>query len=130
MRFRTKEHSLHCGVDLHARKMHACAECVSVWHWLADLCHRQAIPFILSHALYMKVTHDGKVNSLSVFAHKLGRAVHFMHLTRGTLTGVGRTLTDQSALLRHNDKAPALPRAWPLPTISPYLLHFETAVFN
>ena len=29
------------------------AECVFTWYWLADLCHREQIPFVLGHALYM-----------------------------------------------------------------------------
>ena len=29
------------------------------WHWLADLCEDQSIPFTLGHALYMKAVHGG-----------------------------------------------------------------------
>src|SRR5262245_56387706 len=35
-------------------------ECMFAWYWLADLCHEQAIPFVLGHALYMKAIHGGK----------------------------------------------------------------------
>lgn len=35
-------------------------ECMFVWYWLADLCSREAIPFVLGHALYMKAIHGGK----------------------------------------------------------------------
>ena len=35
-------------------------ECVFCWYWLADLCHRDGIPFVLGHALYMKAIHGGK----------------------------------------------------------------------
>jgi transposase len=36
------------------------AECMFAWYWLADLCEREAIPFVLGHALAMKAVHGGK----------------------------------------------------------------------
>jgi hypothetical protein len=30
-------------------------ECMVAWYWLADLCARESIPFVLGHALYMKL---------------------------------------------------------------------------
>jgi transposase len=30
------------------------------WYWLADLCERESIPFVLGHALAMKAIHAGK----------------------------------------------------------------------
>ena len=36
------------------------AECMFAWYWLADLCEREAIPFVLGHALAMKAIHGGK----------------------------------------------------------------------
>jgi transposase len=36
------------------------AECMFAWYWLADLCEREAIPFVLGHALAMKAIHAGK----------------------------------------------------------------------
>jgi hypothetical protein len=35
-------------------------ECMFAWYWLADLCEREAIPFVLGHALAMKAIHGGK----------------------------------------------------------------------
>jgi len=35
-------------------------ECIYTWYWLADLCAREEIPFVLGHALYMKAIHGGK----------------------------------------------------------------------
>ncbi|MGH8578978.1 MAG: hypothetical protein ACREVK_02245 [Gammaproteobacteria bacterium] len=35
-------------------------ECIFTWYWLADLCAREGIPFVLGHALYMKAIHGGK----------------------------------------------------------------------
>ena len=28
-------------------------ECIFTWYWLADLCAKQNIPFVLGHALYL-----------------------------------------------------------------------------
>ena len=28
-------------------------ECMFVWYWLADLCAKEKIPFVLGHALYI-----------------------------------------------------------------------------
>jgi hypothetical protein len=35
------------------------AECMFAWYWLADLCAREKIAFVLGHALYMKAIHGG-----------------------------------------------------------------------
>ena len=46
-------------------------ECIFTWYWLADLCARERIPFVLGHALYMKAIHGGKVKNDRVDAHKI-----------------------------------------------------------
>ena len=35
-------------------------ECIFTWYWLADLCARESIAFVLGHALYMKAIHGTK----------------------------------------------------------------------
>ncbi len=35
-------------------------ECMFAWYWLADLCERESIPFVLGHALAMRAIHGGK----------------------------------------------------------------------
>ena len=35
-------------------------ECIFSWYWLADLCQKEGIAFVLGHALYMKAIHGGK----------------------------------------------------------------------
>jgi len=35
-------------------------ECIFNWYWLADLCRREGIAFVLGHALYMKAIHGAK----------------------------------------------------------------------
>src|SRR5688572_8940597 len=48
-------------------------ECVFAWHWLADLCQAQGIPFVLGHALYMKAIHGGKTKSDKIDSDKIAR---------------------------------------------------------
>jgi len=38
-------------------------ECIFTWYWLADLCAREGIHFVLGHALYMKAIHGGKAKN-------------------------------------------------------------------
>ncbi len=47
------------------------AECMFTWYWVADLCSREKIPFILGHALYMKAVHGGKAKNDRIDAHKI-----------------------------------------------------------
>ena len=46
-------------------------ECVFCWYWLADLCARERIVFVLGHALYMKAIHGGKTKNDKVDSHKI-----------------------------------------------------------
>jgi len=46
-------------------------ECMFTWYWLADLCGKQGIPFVLGHALYMKAIHGGKAKNDKIDAHKI-----------------------------------------------------------
>ncbi|MGH9891849.1 MAG: IS110 family transposase [bacterium] len=46
-------------------------ECIFTWYWLADLCAREKIPFVLGHALYMKAIHGGKAKNDRIDAHKI-----------------------------------------------------------
>jgi transposase len=48
-----------------------CVECLFTWYWLADLCAREGIPFVLGHALYMKAIHGGKAKNDRIDAHKI-----------------------------------------------------------
>lgn len=38
-------------------------ECMFAWYWLADLCDRERVPFVLGHALAMKAIHGGKTKN-------------------------------------------------------------------
>lgn len=46
-------------------------ECIFTWYWLADLCVREHIAFVLGHALYMKAIHGGKAKNDKIDAHKI-----------------------------------------------------------
>jgi transposase len=46
-------------------------ECMFAWYWLADLCERERIPFVLGHALAMKAIHGGKAKNDKLDARKI-----------------------------------------------------------
>lgn len=46
-------------------------ECVFVWYWIADLCARLGVTFVLGHALYMKANHGGKVKNDRIDSEKI-----------------------------------------------------------
>ena len=48
-----------------------CVECIFPWYWLADLCAREGIPFVLGHALSMKAMHGGKAKNDKIDAQKI-----------------------------------------------------------
>jgi transposase len=45
-------------------------ECMVTWYWLADLCAKEGIAFVLGHALYMKAIPGGKAQNDKIDAHK------------------------------------------------------------
>ena len=51
--------------------MVVCVECLFTWYWLADLCAREGIPFVLGHARYMKAIHGGKAKHEKLDADKI-----------------------------------------------------------
>ena len=46
-------------------------ECMFVWYWLADVCDKEKIPFVLGHALYMKAIHGGKSKNDKIDSKKI-----------------------------------------------------------
>ena len=46
-------------------------ECIFTWYWLANLCERAGIAFVLGHALSMKAIHGGKAKNDKIDAHKI-----------------------------------------------------------
>ena len=45
--------------------------CVFTWYWLADLCAREGIPFVLGHALSMQDIHGGKAKNDTIDAQQI-----------------------------------------------------------
>ena len=48
-------------------------ECMFTWYWLADLCRREGIEFVLGHALYMKAIHGGKAKNDKIDSLKIAK---------------------------------------------------------
>ena len=48
-------------------------ECIFTWYWLADLCARENIAFVLGHALYMKAIHGAKAKSDKIDSFKIAK---------------------------------------------------------
>lgn len=46
-------------------------ECLFTWYWLADLCTREDMPFVLGHALDMKAIHGGKAKNDRLDSQKI-----------------------------------------------------------
>ena len=46
-------------------------ECIFTWCWLADICVKENIPFVLGHALYMKAIHGGKSKNDKIDSFKI-----------------------------------------------------------
>jgi transposase len=46
-------------------------ECMFTWYWLADLCAREGIGFVLGHALYMKAIHGAKAKNDKIDSKKI-----------------------------------------------------------
>lgn len=51
--------------------MALCVECIFTWYWIADFCSEHNIPFVLGHALYMKVIHGVKTKNDRIDSMKI-----------------------------------------------------------
>ena len=45
-------------------------ECIFTWYWIADLCARERIAFVLGHALYMRAIHGAKAKNDRIDSRK------------------------------------------------------------
>src|SRR5499433_3127095 len=50
-----------------------CVACLFTWYWLADLCAREELPFVLGHALSMKAIHGGKAKNDKIDSQKIAQ---------------------------------------------------------
>ena len=46
-------------------------ECLFCWYWLADLCTKEGLDFVLGHAYYMKAIHGGKTKNDRIDSQKI-----------------------------------------------------------
>lgn len=46
-------------------------ECMFCWYWIADLCEKEQLTFVLGHALYMKAIHGGKAKNDKIDSKKI-----------------------------------------------------------
>ena len=46
-------------------------ECIFTWYWLADLCQKEGIAFVLGHALSRKASEGGKAKHDQIAAPKI-----------------------------------------------------------
>ena len=88
-------------------------ECVFCWYWLADLCEREGIEFVLGHALYMKAIHGGKTKNDRLDSEKIAILLRggmlpeayayprAMRATRDLLRRRSRLVRMRSELLGH-----------------------------
>ena len=81
------------------------AECMFAWYWLADLCEDHSIPFVLGHALYMKMIHGGKAKNDKLDSHKIavllrGGLLPQAYVYPATMRGRLLALVDR---IRHRD---------------------------
>jgi transposase len=59
------------AIDSFRQNIVVAVECIFSWYWLADLCAREGIVFVLGHALYMKAIHGGKAKNDKIDAQKI-----------------------------------------------------------
>ncbi len=48
-------------------------ECMFAWYWLADLCAKEQLSFLIGHADSMKAIHGGKAKNDKIDAGKIAR---------------------------------------------------------
>jgi len=61
------------AVEPYRHDLVVAAECTFTWYWLADLCAKEGIEFVLGHALYMKAIHGAKAKNDKLDAFKIAK---------------------------------------------------------
>jgi transposase len=74
------------------------AECMFAWYWVADLCAREQIAFVLGHALYMKAIHGAKAKNDRLDAEKIANLLRGGNLPQAYVYPAG--LRETRDLLR------------------------------
>jgi transposase len=68
---RTDPDTLRQALDPYIEDVVVGVECTFSWYWVADLCSRESIPFVLGHALYMKAIHGAKTKNDRIDSQKI-----------------------------------------------------------
>ena len=89
-------------------------ECIFTWYWIADLCNREGIPFVLGHALYMKAIHGGKTKNDKIDSQKIAA------MLRGGMLPMAYTYPKAYALNTGSASASDVPGASTRGAFSPY----------
>jgi len=69
--FRANPDAFFKAVAKYREDLVVAVKCIFTWYWLADLCRREGIQFVLGHALYMKAIHGGEAKDDRIDAHKI-----------------------------------------------------------
>lgn len=100
-----------------------CAECIFCSYWLADLCLKREIAFVLAHALYLKAIHGGKAKNDRIDSEKLATLLRGGSIPMALRLPTGHALDPRSpaasALLQA--QAGRAPEPYPehLPSVQP-----------
>ena len=71
--FKAQPAALLRGVGPYREGLVIGCECMFTWYWLADLCAKEEIEFVLGHALYMRAIHGGKSKNDRIDSGKIAR---------------------------------------------------------
>jgi hypothetical protein len=94
-------------------------ECIFTWYWVADLCHKEGIPFVLGHALYMKAIHGGKAKNDTIDSQKIAALLRGGMMPPGEQMHRDHGAPGQYYLLSHG-------RQGEIPGFSGYEFHRKT----
>ena len=81
------------------------AECIFTWYWLADLCEREKIPFVLGHALYMRAhgakTKNDRIDSRKIAGLLRGGMFPMAYVYPARMRGTRDLMRRRNYLVRH-----------------------------
>jgi len=69
--YRAEPDALLRAITPYRQDLVVAVECIFTWYWIADLCSREGIAFVLGHALYMKAIHGGKTKNDKIDSQKI-----------------------------------------------------------
>ncbi len=71
----TEREALVRAIEPYREDLVIAVECIFTWYWIADLCAKLQVPFLLGHALYMKAIHGGKSKNDKIDSQKIAAMV-------------------------------------------------------